>query len=206
MTKIRIAPIVEGHGECEAVPVLIRRIAKTIDPAFVPTVLHPIRIPATRIWRENCKDFENSMVLAGRKLGGLGGIVVIVDSDQDDSCPATDGPRLLDRARSARDDVPIVVILAKREFEAWFLAAAASLRGKRGLPLDLNPPPDPEAIRGAKEWLSNQMPEGRIYTETDDQAALTAVFDLDAARCADSFDKCFRDIDHMLRTLRRLEA
>jgi len=27
MTEVKIAAIVEGHGECEAVPILIRRIA-----------------------------------------------------------------------------------------------------------------------------------------------------------------------------------
>ena len=41
MTEVRIAAIVEGHGECEAVPILIRRIAQTIDPAFVPKIIIP---------------------------------------------------------------------------------------------------------------------------------------------------------------------
>ena len=43
------------------------------------------------------------------------------------------------------------VFLAKKEFEAWFLAAAESLRGQQGLPLDLTSPHYPENIRGAKE-------------------------------------------------------
>ena len=41
MTEVRIAAIVEGHGECEAVPILIRRIAETIDPGFVPRSCRP---------------------------------------------------------------------------------------------------------------------------------------------------------------------
>ncbi|HOZ49760.1 MAG TPA: hypothetical protein PK468_24370, partial [Candidatus Hydrogenedentes bacterium] len=113
-------------------------------------------------------------------------------------CPASDGPVLLERARAARGDMPVAVILAKMEFGAWFLAAAESLRGKRGLPVDLEAPADPEAIRGAKGWLSERM-DG--YSETTDQPALAAQFNLEAARTSDSFDKCFREIDRMLRQL-----
>jgi len=94
------------------------------------------------------------------------------------------------------------VVFAKREFEAWFLAAAESLRGQRGLPDDLAGPPDPEAIRGAKEWLQSRMPHGQSYSESSDQPALTATFDMNAARRADSFDKCFRELVRLLSLLR----
>lgn len=198
MMDVRIAAIVEGHGECEAVPILVRRIAETIDPAFVPDVLSPLRVNAAKLLKSG--EIERYIELAARKISGLGGIVILVDCD--DGCPATDAPALLERATSVRKDLPIVVILAKREFESWFLAAAESLRGRRGLPPDLEPPSDPESIRGAKEWLSHKMGPSRGYSETDDQPALAAVFDLDAARRADSFDKCFRDIRRVLERLR----
>lgn len=135
MTEARIAAIVEGHGECEAVPILIRRIAETIDPGFVPKVLSPLRVPAFRLLKEG--EIERSVDLAARKLQGKGGILIIVDCDWEDGCPAEDGPVLLRRAVAARGDLPIAVILAKREFEAWFLAAAESLRNSFGLPGDL---------------------------------------------------------------------
>jgi len=201
MTDVCIAPIVEGQGECEAVPVLIRRIALTIDPGFVPRVLPPQRVPAQRLRKEG--EIERSVTLAARKLQGRGGIVVLVDCDWEGGCPAQDGPALLERAKAARCDMPISVILAKQEFEAWFLSAAQSLRGQRGLPADLEAPEHPEAIRGAKEWLSGRMPRGASYTETEDQPAFTDRFDFDQARSrSDSFDKCFRDIARMLRHLR----
>jgi len=121
-------------------------------------------------------------------------------------CPARDGPSLLTRARKVRPDTPVAVILAKQEYEAWFLAAAESLRGKRGLPGTLVSPPDPESIRGAKGWLSRMMPGGSGYSETDDQPALTAVFDMTMARRADSFDKCYRETRRLLEGLRRSRA
>jgi len=200
MNGVRIIAIVEGHGECEAVPELIRRIARDIDPGFVPVVLPPIRVPASRLLKEG--EIERSIDLAARKLQGHGGIVVIVDCDWDGGCPARDGPALLGRARRARADYPISVVLAKKEFEAWFLAAAESLRGRLGLPLTLESPPDPENIRDAKGWLSDRMPHGASYSATDDQPALTAVFDMATARRADSFDKCYRELSGMLHALR----
>ena len=197
MPKVRIAVIVEGHGEVEAVPILIRRIAQTIKSDVVPEVLTPLRVPANRLIKQG--ELERSVDLAARKIGGNGGIIVLIDCDWEGCCPAKDGPRLLERALSVRKDFPMAVILAKNEFEAWFLAAAESLRGKRGLPRDLQPPEDPESIRGAKEWLSKNMISGRAYAETTDQPALTAEFDLNAARRARSFDKCFRDIERILK-------
>jgi hypothetical protein len=183
-----------------AVPILVRRIALMIDAGLAPRIPRPIRVPATRLRMDGV--IEHYISIAANSLQGWGGILVIVDCDWDGGCPATDGPALLQRAKTVRSDLPIAVVLAKKEFEAWFLAAAESLRGKRGLPPDLEPPNDPESIRGAKEWLRDRMPPGRTYSETSDQPAFTHEFDLNAARGADSFDKCFREIDGMLRLLR----
>lgn len=84
--------------------------------------------------------------------------MVVLDSEDD--CPGQLGPRILQRAAQARSDVSLAVVLPKREFEAWFLAAAESIRGYRGLPQDLRPPPNPEAVQGAKEWLNHRMQAG----------------------------------------------
>jgi hypothetical protein len=193
-----LASIVEGDGECEAIPELIRRIARGLDPGLVP-VVHPVlRVPGARLVKQG--ELERTVELAARKLGGQGGILIVLDCD--DGCPAEDAPALLKRAIAARPDFALSVVLAKREYEAWFLAAAESLRGQRGLPSDLAAPPDPEAIRGAKEWLTERMPPGRGYSETSDQPALTAIFDLTAARRADSFDKCYREIIRLLNLIR----
>ena len=55
-----------------------------------------------------------------------------------------------------------------------------------------------EAIKGAKGWLRKRMPRDQRYRETLDQAALSAIFDLDAARSAPSFDKPWRDVASLL--------
>ena len=43
------------------------------------------------------------------------------------------------------------------------------------------------------------MPAGQGYRETLHQPALTAIFDLDAAREAPSFDKLWRDVTALLQ-------
>ena len=187
---IRLGCIVEGHGEVEAVPVVVRRIAERESPLSVVQILRPIRISKGRLVKAG--ELERAVELAARITGHPGGVLVVLDSDDD--CPAEQGPALLARAVEARSDRPIGVVLAKREFEGWLLAAAESLRGQRGLPDNLQPPADPEAIRGAKEWLTGRMAAGRAYSPTLDQPALSARFDLDLAReRSESFDKFYRD-------------
>ena len=181
---MHLACIVEGHGEVQAVPVLLRRLASALDPTLTLQVEQPIRITKSKLLQAG--ELERAVELAARKVGRAGGILILLDSDED--CPATLGPALLSRACAVRRNVPISVVLAKHEFEAWFLAAADSLAGCRGLRNDLQAPAQPEHVRGAKEWLTDRMTEGHRYVETLDQPALTAVFDLAAARRADSFD------------------
>lgn len=144
-------------------------------------------------------ELERTVTLAGRRAGRQGAILMILDSDEE--CPKQLAPELLARARRVRSDLPISVVLAKREFEAWFLASAESLRNQRGLAADLTAPAEPEAIQGAKEWLTNHMVGSRRYVETLDQPALAGVFDLSLARSADSFDKLFRDVASLLKAL-----
>jgi hypothetical protein len=181
--------IVEGHGDSGALPIVIRRIAGEIDPAVDARIPHPIRIPKSRLVKPG--ELERAVGLAARKLDGPGGILVLLDSDED--CPATAVPPLLARARSACGHVPVSVVMAKREFEAWFLASAESLRGRRGLPADLAGPSDPEGISDPKGWLAERMERGS-YSPVLDQPALAAGFQIAAARRCGSFDKCYREI------------
>lgn len=185
-----LACVVEGHGEIEAVPIIIRRIVLLVAPDLSLKIHQPFRVPRNKLVKPG--ELERSVELAARRAGRNGALLIMLDGD--DECPAALGPELLARAQKARPDIPIRVVLAKREFEAWFLAAAESLRGRRGLAEDLEAPSDPEAIRGAKEWLTSRMVAGRRYGETLDQSALAAVFDLESARRAQSFDKLFRDV------------
>ena len=198
MTPIKVGLVVEGHGDVKAAPILFRRIGYDIDPKVPLEIQQPIRRPRSSLLG-TVGELERAVELAALKARPRGGVFVIFDSDDD--CPAELAPRLLARAESAGMGLPVYVILPQREFEGWFLAAADSIRGKRGLPADLAPPQHPEEIRGAKAWLRERM-YGHVYSETVDQPALTAIFDLNQAKAAKSFDKCYRDLQSMIEHFR----
>lgn len=185
-----ILPIVEGHGEVQAVPVLIRRVLSSYAPDHQTTIGRPIRVKRNGLVQQG--GIEHAIEFAAQQCGKGDGLLVLLDADDDLPCEL--GPRLLERATAARADRAIRVVAAMREFEAWFLAAARSLRGHRGFPDDLEPPAAPEAIRDAKGWLAARTPRGRSYRPTVDQAALAAVFDLHEAHTTSSFQKFVRDV------------
>jgi hypothetical protein len=154
VTTVTIATIVEGHGEVEAVPVLLRRIVADMAPGLYINVPRPYRVGRHALVRPG--GLEDVVRTQGDRVTSGGGVLVLIDADDD--CPAELGPQLLDRALAARPDRRIALVLANREYEAWFLAAAQSLAGQRGFPDMLESPGDPEAVRGAKEWLSGKRP------------------------------------------------
>jgi Domain of unknown function (DUF4276) len=185
-----IGCIVEGQGEVVAVPRLLHRIAREVAPQVQLVTPEPIRRPRGSL----IKELERDVELMARKLGAGSGVLVLLDADDD--CPASLGPELLSRCQHARPELSLSVVVAKVEFEAWFLAAARSLAGVCGLPADLQPPADPESIKAAKAWLSEKM--DRPYSPPRDQATLVSAMDIHAARSADSFDKCYRDVSALL--------
>ena len=184
MSDFFVAPIVEGHGEVQAVPILLQRMLFEIrDDAFL-RVNPALRVKAGSFLNDH-DYFAKYLELAARKAKphARGSVLILLDCDDD--CPAKVGPELAARAAAVRGDVPIIVALAYREYETWFLAAANSLRGVGGLPLDLNPPAAPESIRGAKGWLAAQMPHG--YNEPNDQPGFTSAFSFGEAAAIPSF-------------------
>jgi hypothetical protein len=184
--------LVEGHGEYYAAPILVRRIAESLGVACA--VRSVLRQPRSTIIKQG--ELERAVTLLGNKVGDGGAVLVLIDADDDQACVL--GPELLKRARTARPDRRVGVVLAVREYEAWFLAAAESLRGRLGLPSDLESPSMPEGIRDAKGWLRERMPRG--YSPTADQPALTTLFDLEVARTSPSFDKLVRELTRLFVT------
>ena len=194
MTKI--IAVVEGQGEIAAVPLLLRRIAAEVYPDLPVQVLRPLLVSRHRVMKKG--ELERAIEQAARRSGKDGRILVLLDADDD--CPATLGPELLRRAISARTDRAIKVVLPKTEYESWFLAATPSIAGRRGIRASIVQPSNPESVRDAKGWLSDQMPERKSYRPTYDQAALTSAFDLSAARVVSpSFDKLWRDVCELLQ-------
>lgn len=172
---MKIQTIVEGYGDVIAVPVLLRRLRDEAG-AYGLDVGRPIRSRHSDLVQETSL---RKVVQLARRQPQCGAILVLLDSD--DACPKEKAPEIEAWARAETGDVPVAVVMAKSEFEAWFLAAVESLRGMRGIVENAEPPEKPEEIRGAKERLEELMLRGRSYSETADQAALAAQFDMSQA-------------------------
>jgi hypothetical protein len=189
---------VEGHGDVRAVPVLLRRLGREYDPGLSLNIPPPFRAGRYKLVKEG--ELERIVELVARRLERPRAILILIDAEDD--CPKELAPQLLARAEQARSDVSIGVVLGKREFEAWFLAAIEPLGGRRGLADTLSPVPDPESVRDAKGHLKRLMVGGRTYSETLDQPALAAVFDMGLARRQSaSFDKCCREAKRLFEAV-----
>lgn len=187
---VYVAPIVEGHGEVEAVPKLLHRIRMASGSQCQLVVNPPIRVKSGSFLNDG-EYFTKQVALAAAKAAQNNGSVLII-LDCDDDCPARIGPDLLARAKAVRADVQMFVALAYREYESWFIAAVPSLSGVGGLLGGLAVPANLELIRDAKGWLGRQMPDR--YDPITHQLAFTLKFDLAQARACPSFDRLFRHV------------
>jgi hypothetical protein len=173
----RVAAIVEGDGEVAALPILLRRLNEWQTPEAYVEVLKPIRVHRDRFLNRD-EEFRRYLLLAADKCGDGGWILVLLDAD--DECPAELGESILSRARNCVPHSRVSAVLAKREFEAWFIAAGLSLDGQRGFSLHTSDTIDAERPRDAKGWMADHM-SGQTYRETTDQPAFTARMSLPQA-------------------------
>ncbi|MDD9987177.1 MAG: DUF4276 family protein [Spirochaetaceae bacterium] len=191
---MKIQPIVEGHGDVEAVPVLLRRLADDAQ-AWEVRVGRSIRRNRSQLVEE--AELQKAVRLALLQPD-CSAILILFDADDD--CPAELAPRIRGWAEAVAGKVPCAVVLAKREYEAWFLASIETLRGVRGIRSDAAVHPEPESPRDAKGQLERRMVCGSSYIERTDQPALSARFAFPEAhrRC-----RSFRKLTSAFGTLVR---
>ncbi len=191
-----IQPIVEGHGEVAAFPVLLRRLVEEAQVWSVG-IGRPIRRSRYQLVQKAEVELAVRLALLQPDCAA---ILILFDGDRD--CPAELGPAVQAWAAAVADDVPCGVVIAHREYEAWFLAAIESLRGQRSVRDDAEPHPDPEDPRGAKEQLEARMHAGTSYLERTDQPAFSAMFSLsDAYRRSRSFRKLTRSFGLLVHAM-----
>ncbi|RZS53400.1 uncharacterized protein DUF4276 [Sphaerotilus mobilis] len=150
-----------------------------LTPACPVTINRPIRVPRMTLLNRQ-HEFERHLQLAANKCGEQGWILILLDADDDR--PVALAATLRERSQRVVPHRPVAVVLANREFEAWFMAAAESLNGCHGLKLE---PGDQnvhaETPRDAKGWLGRRLGNSR-YHATSDQPKFAAKFDMAQAR------------------------
>ena len=107
MTKT-ILPIVEGHSEEEAVPVLLRRLLSQLGRPEIQ-VVRPFRVSRLKMVRPG--EIERAIVQGIRDRRDVAAVLVILDADDDD--PLGLETALLKRCRKA-SPLPSGVVAACR--------------------------------------------------------------------------------------------
>jgi len=195
---MKVYPIVEGHGEVEAAPVLLRRLLVEAGCRTVG-VGRPIRRTQSQL---RSKEGIQAGVCLALLQPECAAVVILFDGEDD--CPKELGEQVRVWAREAAAGTPCDVVVAYREYETWFLAALESLRGHHGIAADAAAPANPESKRDAKGALEKFMPADRAYSETGDQPAMSAVFDMGLAhRRNRSFRKLVKAVGDLLTQLRQ---
>lgn len=203
----RIAAVVEGHGEVDAVPLLLRRTLQHFnwEARFEIATEKAVRAAGSGSikgqWDKEAERGIEHWVDLAAQVHKAQAVLVIVDADKD--CPKSLGPALLERARRARPDLCIGLVLAKREYESWILSAWHWL-WRAGVLKSSAQEPAPNAI----EQLTN--PKGRLrssliagYSETTDQSALSRFiqFGQNYLRRVPSLGKWVREVRNVERCL-----
>jgi hypothetical protein len=202
-----VAPIVEGETEERCIKAILSGIWRDLLHATDReplAVLEPVPAHRSSLVKHNHPELDEMVERAFRVLrsrlrhsaADRGFVLLLIDADED--CPSTLGPQLLARARAVRTDADIACVLAKRELENWFKAAAASLADVCGLPDDLTVPKNPEDGSG-DTWLTRQMQRKdrrRKYTKPADAVEMVQRMNLQECRDnAPSFDKLCRELE-----------
>jgi len=190
-----IVPIVEGHGEKDAVPLLLRRILSLYE-IWNWSVARPIQVGNLNKLKMKLPSF----IKYALKYKDCAGILILLDLD--DGCPAIENKNLSERINNLYLHCPVSVVFAHREYEAWFLASIETIvRDNNKFPQNLIYTKDVESKRGVKEWLSSQLPSGYSYKPTVDQASFTNLIDI---RIAQQRSRSFRRLCHAVEQIVKL--
>lgn len=187
-------PVVEGHADTKAVPILLRRICAEVFGRWDIVIREPWRLPRSKmvIPAEIGRVYHP---LSRGAVGGAGAVVVVLDQDDDHDLSELVG-RVSEPMAGMAD---LLIVVACREYEAWFLGGIESLRAHRSVHDDAHFDSDPEAPRDAKGRLRQLMNEP--YRETLHQPAFTELLSIGAARqrCP-SFDHLVRAVGELIET------
>ena len=95
---VRLVTIVEGKGELQALPVLIRRILAEIN-VHDATIIEPVRVRRDKLLKHSDNELSRALSLAIAKLGNTAGTILIL-IDSEGACPVDISRDLHNRAHA----------------------------------------------------------------------------------------------------------
>ena len=138
--------IVEGRGEVNAAPTLVRRLLWELQVFSVGVRGEAQFLPKNRM-TDSAEHFKRSINLS-RYDPDITALMYVFDADDD--CARKYLPNMKQWVAEANPSIPVGIVMATREYEAWFLASLESLGGWRGIPTGARVQGDPETKRDAK--------------------------------------------------------
>lgn len=178
----KIVPIVEGPGEVEAVPALLWKLLAERER-------YDIQIGEP----QNAHGCGNLTAPGGLEKfvknawtkRDCGAVLILMDAEE--QCAMQLASEFSRRILAMGVRFTVATVIAKSEYEAWFLASLETIAGEKlgkrqCLPAGLSYSDNVEDRVGVKGWITRQLSEERIYKETLDQVAMTRLLDPVKAR------------------------
>jgi len=182
-----IGLVVEGKGEVEALPLLLRTYLYSRN--IWQDVLGPViccngRAKATR------PGGIEKLVATSASRPGCVGVLVLLDSETDLVCVR--GPELQGRVGTAGLGKPVRLTLVEQKFEAWIVASAETM------PIELSWDPERDPVAAIREALGD-----RKYIKPVWQPRLTECIDLSVALPRSlTLQRLIRVFDELLESAR----
>ena len=210
MTTLKIAAIVEGHGDRYAIPQLIRRWL-SLNEVFAPCDIRPFRTPGvSALLVPHDQSRGRGIEYFVGKASKLRPACILVVVDADDECERPTyrphgeplGPWLQRRCQTVVRNIPLRVVVADRCFESWFLLPP-SQDALFDAGLFVARDPDVGSARGRiKQRLRCLM--GRAYSESVDQPRLARKMPIgDEMEVSPSFRKLRKELAWLAQIVSR---
>jgi len=191
-----IKPIVEGDGEVEAMPLLLRRIAGERYGNWNPPLLRPGRYRSNRLImkRDGVWTFGADLEKAAGHARNEKATALMILLDADDGCVKEMNESLAPQLAETTGFPVSSLVFAVREYESWFLASAETLQ-EGAQPYDRTP----ESRRDAKSELERHLNLQFPYNEKNDQPSYSQKIDLDLCEARSrSFRKLLKEFGKLL--------
>jgi Domain of unknown function (DUF4276) len=169
----RLTVWVEGPGDVDAVPILLKKLLPRPTGADGWIVEPPFKVGGLPKLHKELQRHISTVRIA-MNADRCHGLLVLLDLDDAKDCPVAKALELAAVLASAGLPYAAAVVFARREYEEWLVASLPSIAPATNLlPDNLRRNYPAESKRGVKEWLNER---GR-YSEALHQAELTKLLE-----------------------------
>ncbi|MEW6332168.1 MAG: DUF4276 family protein [Pseudomonadota bacterium] len=187
--------VLEGHGEVQAAPVLVRRVLGELHGIYPHKIETHRRGGLAHLRANDWAHFRRYLPVAFMERMP---VLWMVDNDEG-VCARTLLQEMYKHAKSTGIQQRLAFCFWYREYETMFLYDPANVAKMFGIE-NFVVPNNPDDSRAAKGIISRAMPSGYAYKETINQSQLSAVIDLELVR------NRYKSFQHFERALKWLAA